>query len=81
MIIIGTLNRAGNWAGFTAALVHYKAPMQKVVYADVDGNIGFFAPGAVPIRASGDGTIPVPGWTDDSAWIGYMPFARLTHAL
>jgi len=74
------LNSAGNWADFTAALAHYKAPMQNFVYADVDGNIGYYAPGAVPIRAGGDGTIPAPGWIDANDWIGYIPFERLPHA-
>ena len=74
------LNSATNWADFTAALTHFKAPMQNFVYADVDGNIGYYAPGAVPIRAGGDGTVPLPGWTDANEWIGYIPFERLPHA-
>ncbi|MBO9373805.1 MAG: penicillin acylase family protein [Chloroflexus sp.] len=73
------LNRAKNWAEFTAALRDYKAPMQNFVYADVDGNIGFYAPGSVPIRRNGDGSMPVPGWTDEFEWIGYIPFEELPH--
>jgi Protein related to penicillin acylase len=71
------LNRAKNWTEFTAALRDYKAPMQNFVYADVDGNIGFYAPGSVPIRRNGDGRMPVPGWTDEFEWIGYIPFEDL----
>lgn len=73
------LNRARNWQEFVAALRDYKAPMQNFVYADVEGNIGFYAPGLVPIRRNGDGSVPVPGWTDEYEWIGYVPFAELPH--
>lgn len=73
------LNRARNWQEFIAALRDYKAPMQNFVYADVEGNIGFYAPGLVPIRRNGDGSVPVPGWTDEYEWIGYVPFAELPH--
>ena len=37
----------------------WDVPSQNFVYADVDGNIGYQAPGLVPIRAKGDGTGPV----------------------
>lgn len=73
------INRARNWAEFTAALRDFKAPMQNFVYADVVGNIGYYAPGALPIRRTGDGTLPVPGWTDEYEWIGYVPFEELPH--
>ncbi|WP_298482446.1 penicillin acylase family protein [uncultured Chloroflexus sp.] len=73
------INRAQNWEEFVAALRDYKTPMQNFVYADVDGNIGYYAPGAVPIRRNGDGRAPVPGWTDEYEWIGYIPFEELPH--
>jgi penicillin amidase len=74
------ISLAGSWQEFTAALEHYKAPMQNFVYADVDGNIGYYAPGALPMRPTGDGGLPVPGWTDEYDWAGYVPFAELPHA-
>lgn len=73
------LNRAQNWEDFTNALRSYHVPMQSFVYADVDGNIGFYAPGALPIRANGDGTRPVPGWSGEYDWTGYVPFEQLPH--
>ncbi len=73
------VNRARNWDEFTAALRDYKAPMQNFVYADVEGNIGYYAPGALPIRRNGDGRLPVPGWTDEYEWVGYAPFEELPH--
>jgi len=33
-------------------------------------NIGYVMPGKVPIRAGGDGRLPVPGWNDDYHWTG-----------
>lgn len=74
------INQARNWEEFTAALRDYKAPMQNFVYADVEGNIGYYAPGALPIRRNGDGTLPVPGWTDEYEWVGYVPFEDLPHS-
>src|SRR5579863_2688131 len=72
--------QAGNWAEFTQALRHFTGPEQNMVYADLDGNIGYYAPAWVPIRKSGDGSVPVPGSTDDHEWLGYIPFEDLPHA-
>ncbi|MBA3947677.1 MAG: penicillin acylase family protein [Herpetosiphonaceae bacterium] len=74
------IDTASNWQQFTTALQSYLAPMQNFVYADVDGNIGYYAPGALPIRKSGDGTLPAAGWTDAFDWTGYVPFAQLPHS-
>ncbi len=73
------INRAQGWDEFRAALRHYHAPMQNFVYADVDGNIGYYAPGALPVRGRGDGTAPVEGWSGLHDWQGYVPFAELPH--
>src|SRR4029077_9479792 len=35
---------AGNWQEFRDALKDFVAPQQNMVYADVDGHIGFIAP-------------------------------------
>ncbi|NTV52151.1 MAG: penicillin acylase family protein, partial [Candidatus Firestonebacteria bacterium] len=40
-------------------------------------NSGSFVPGDVPIRAKGQGLVPVPGWTDEYEWTGYIPFDEL----
>ncbi len=54
-------------------------PAQNLLYADVEGNIGYQMPGDIPIRAKGDGTIPVPGWTDEYEWTGFIPFEELPY--
>jgi penicillin G amidase len=52
-------------------------PPQNIVYADVDGNIGYQSPGRIPVRAKGDGTWPAPGWDPAYDWTGFLPFAEL----
>jgi penicillin amidase len=74
------LNEAHNWAEFSAALREFVVPSQNFVYADVDGHIGYYAPGRVPIRASGDGLMPVEGWSGQAEWNGWIPFEELPHA-
>ena len=67
------INTARTWPEFVAALGPMHAPLLNFVFADVDGNIGYCGPGAHPVRSSGDGARPVPGWTSDSDWRGYVP--------
>ena len=74
------INQAGNWQEFTAALRDFTVPMQNCVYADAEGNIGYYAAGLVPIRKQGNGAIPVPGSTDDYDWSGFVPFDDLPHS-
>lgn len=71
------LNRAQNWDEFRQALSYFDVPSQNVVYADVEGNIGYQAPGRIPIRAQGDGSMPVPGWSGDYEWVDTIPFEEL----
>ena len=74
------LNTAGSWDEFREALREWHCPGQNVVYADVDGHIGYQCTGLHPIRRAGDGTIPVPGWTAEHEWDGWVPFDELPHA-
>jgi penicillin amidase len=73
------LDRAQNWQDFRAAAQNFHVPAQNLLYADVDGNIGYQMPGDIPIRAKGDGTVPVPGWTDEYEWTGFIPFEELPY--
>jgi penicillin amidase len=74
------IDSAQNWQEFVTALRGFSGPMQNFVYADVDGNIGYYAAAWVPIRRQGDGTVPVDGSVDDYDWTGYIPFEDLPHA-
>jgi penicillin G amidase len=71
------LNGARNWDEFLDAMRLYQTPTQNVVYADVAGDIGFFSPGLVPLRKSGDGLAPVDGASGDFDWTGTVPFEQL----
>ncbi len=74
---IWQLNRATNYEEFREAVSYWDIAAQNVVYADVDGNIAYQSTGLIPIRARGDGSVPVPGWTDEYEWTGYIPFDDL----
>ncbi|MGR0318249.1 penicillin acylase family protein [Agromyces sp. ZXT2-3] len=74
---IFAMNRAADWPEFRAAAERFEVPSQNLVYADVDGNIGYQAPGRIPVRAAGDGTVPLPGWTSENGWIGTVPYDEL----
>ncbi|MDX1710649.1 MAG: penicillin acylase family protein [Rhodovibrionaceae bacterium] len=71
------INRARNWTGFLAALPDFHAPQQNIVFADRAGNIGLAAPARVPIRKDGDGRVPVPGWSGEYDWDGFIAFEDL----
>ncbi len=70
-------NKARNWTQFLDASRFFHSPQQNIVYADIEGNIGLVVPGRVPMRASGDGRVPVPGWSDEYAWKGFIPFEEM----
>jgi penicillin amidase len=75
--------RAREWDGFLAAARDFQTPQQNIVYADVEGNIGFIAAGSVPQRKPGNdlkGMAPAPGWLDKYDWEGSIPFEELPHS-
>jgi penicillin G amidase len=72
---------ARNWRQFVEATRDLGAPMQNILYADTSGQIGFIAPGRVPLRRNGDGRWPVPGWTGAHDWDGRVPFEALPRAV
>ena len=72
--------RARDWNGFLAAARDFHSPQQNMVYADVDGNIGFVAAGRVPVRKPANnlkGQAPALGWLAKYDWDGYVPFEQL----
>jgi penicillin amidase len=75
------LNRAANWSDFRAALARWTFPALNFVCADVDGTIAYKLAGRVPIRAKGDGYVPVPGWDGEHEWTGYVPFDELPESV
>ncbi|MGA2368515.1 MAG: penicillin acylase family protein [Dehalococcoidia bacterium] len=78
MLAVQGLDRAKNWDDFRNALRYWDTPSQNIIYADRQGNIGYQMPGKIPIRASDDnGLLPMPGWTDQYEWKGFIPFDLL----
>ncbi|URM91045.1 penicillin acylase family protein [Streptomyces sp. MRC013] len=78
------LNRARDFKEFRAAARDFEVPSQNLVYADAkgaEGNIGYQAPGKIPVRAEGhDGTLPAPGWDPAYDWEKtYVPFDELPY--
>ena len=71
---------ANNWNEFLAAARDFHSPQQNMVYADTEGNIGFIAPGRVPVRKPDNdlkGQAPAPGWDAKYDWDGFIPFEAL----
>ena len=77
MDAVPALMRAEDWASFREAARLFEVPSQNLVYADVDGNIGYQAPGRIPVRRTGDGTMPLPGWTGEAGWERFLDFEEL----
>ena len=64
-----------------SALALFEGPQQNFIYADIEGGIGYTAAAKVPVRGSGDGTVPVPGDTGAYDWQGWVPYEELPHSL
>ncbi|MFD7888577.1 penicillin acylase family protein [Streptomyces albidoflavus] len=74
MDAVFALNKATDFKEFRSAAALFEVPSQNLIYADTEGNIGYQAPGRVPVRAKGhDGTLPAPGWDPSYNWKGYVP--------
>ena len=76
------LNQAQNWTEFTEGMARHFTPGENMVYADVDGNIGWFGGAMVPIRPNADwsGLLPVPG-DGRYEWSGHLPGSLLPRVL
>ncbi|MGE3272963.1 MAG: penicillin acylase family protein, partial [Chloroflexota bacterium] len=72
------MNRASDWTSFRAALSGWRLPVFNLVYADVDGHIGWQATGSIPVRGDGDLTRGYRPANDPAhTWTGYIPFDDL----
>jgi penicillin amidase len=66
------LVRARDFDSFRRAALQVDCSGQNFVYADTEGHIGYQCTGRYPVRASGDGTRPVPGWNGEHEWVGWI---------
>ncbi|HEX7186043.1 MAG TPA: penicillin acylase family protein [Thermoanaerobaculia bacterium] len=71
-----SLNRARSWPEFLSALERWKVPSENLLYADVDGNIGWKVAGLAPVRRGWAGLLPVPG-DGRFEWQGFLPASEL----
>ena len=71
------MNVAQDFDDFRLAASLFDVPAQNLIYADLEGNIGYQAPGRLPVRGAGDGTLPQPGWDSTYDWKGFIPFDDL----
>ncbi|GGK81627.1 penicillin acylase family protein [Ornithinimicrobium pekingense] len=80
------INAATDWESFRDGARHFAVPSQNLLYADTEGNIGYQAPGQVPLRRSAThgtppGYLPAPGWDEAYAWQGFVDFEDLPSVL
>lgn len=73
------INRAQDWQEFRAALSRYMGFPLNIVYADVEGHIGYWAAGRYPVRKTGRGSLPYDGSSGEGDWQGYVPFEATPH--
>ena len=72
------LDQAGTVAQAGAAAALISSPVQNLLIAD-SKTIGLFVTGRVPVRAQGDGTMPVDGASGAHDWTGWASGAALPH--
>ncbi|MGQ9919399.1 MAG: penicillin acylase family protein, partial [Bryobacteraceae bacterium] len=70
-------NRARNWEEFRSALSRLPGPNINVLYADIDGNIGWQVAGRLPLREGFDGSEPADGASGKFEWKGFVPFEQM----
>jgi penicillin amidase len=73
------ISRARTFHEFRMSLARWKMPGENIVYADIDGNIGYQAAALTPIRQNWSGLLPVPGWAGDYEWDGWYGLDHLPH--
>lgn len=74
------LSRVQNRQEFLRAMAAWKVPSENIVYADVEGNIGWIAAALTPRRSAHDGLLPVPGAEARYEWQGFLTVDELPQA-
>jgi penicillin amidase len=75
------LMKVGDINDMIHALQDWQAPGQNFVFADTNGHIGYWCCAVIPIRAKGSGLLPMPGWSGEYEWKGYVPFDQKPHVI
>ncbi|MEE8378125.1 MAG: penicillin acylase family protein [Candidatus Aminicenantaceae bacterium] len=66
------MNKAKSWEDFSEALKMMDAPSQNFVYADKEGNIGYYLSGKIPVRLKESALFPYPAWKEEGQWHGFL---------
>jgi penicillin amidase len=75
------VDQARDWPTFLEAADRWKTPSSNIVYADIDGHIGWIAAALTPVRAKGKGLTPAPGADGEYDWQGWLPTGALPQVL
>ncbi len=75
------MNKAKNRKEFEEGVKLISVPGQNIIFADTNGNIGYWLTAKVPVRAKVNPIFPLPGWTDEYQWKGFVPFEKLPRLL
>lgn len=60
----------------------WEEPVNALLSADTEGNIGFLFRGRIPVRSTSKAReFPVAGWTGEHTWTGDVPFDDLPQAI
>ncbi len=72
------VDRARDKEELLDALRRWQAPNQNFVYAiSREGTVGWALAGPIPVRRGHVGDRPVPGWTGEHDWEGFLPFEEM----
>lgn len=74
------MDQSKTWQEFRKACEYSHTPSENMVWADIQGNIGWQAVGITPLRKGWNGLLPVPG-DGRFEWTGYLPIKELPHVL
>jgi penicillin amidase len=66
------IGRAGNWNEFHDAVARWKLPSENMLYADVDGHVGWVAAALTPVRENHKGLLPVNGAEGQHEWQRFL---------
>jgi penicillin G amidase len=72
-------NRAATIDDMEKGIAYFKCPGQNIVYADDQGNIGYWASVGIPKREGFSGMDILPGWEGKYEWNGYVPTDQQPH--
>lgn len=74
------MNKAINADQFESGVRQFTVPGQNVIYADTAGDIAHWIAARIPVRANYNAMLPLPGWSGEADWKGFIPFNQLPHS-